>query len=433
MHHVAIPCAPCLTAVDEGRGRPESEIRTMSRRSIPLVVLLALAAAAPAAADLHHRKDSVDAQLGAVQQKIAAARAREQKLQAEISSTTTRIRTLEARVGDVATRLSALRNDLSLRRARLDRIEHLYRAQTERLSFLTTQRQLATRRLARRLVEIYESDDPSTLEIMLGARSLQDAIDRVEYAQAVADQDRRIVAAVTTARRSLVAARQRTRRLRDSVRSETRIVEYRVAQAAAVQADLQGAQSALSATRESRQHDLAVTQDSEKVWQGEANSLRATSAALQAQIAAAQAAPPPATSPGAPPPSASPTPPTPSVGGMIWPVSGPITSPFGMRWGSLHPGLDIGAPMGTPIRAAAAGRVLVASYDGGYGNLVVLDNGGSIATAYAHQSSIAVTVGQEVAQGQVIGYVGSTGFSTGPHLHFEVRVNGVPVDPLGYL
>ena len=424
-----IPCPPRLTPVDEGRGCPESEIRTMSRRSIPLVMLLALAAAAPAAADLHHRKDSVDAQLGAVQQKIAAARAREQKLQAEIASTTTRIRTLEARVGDVATRLSALRNDLSLRRARLDRIEHLYRTQTERLSFLTTQRQLATRRLARRLVEIYEGDDPSTLEIMLGARSLQDAIDRVEYAQAVADQDQRIVAAVTTARRSLVAARQRTRRLRDSVRSETRIVEYRVAQAAAVQADLQGAQSALSATRESRRHDLAVTQDSEKEWQGEANSLRATSTALQAQIAAAQAAPPPTSSPGAPPPSA----PTPSVGGMIWPVSGPITSPFGMRWGSLHPGIDIGVGMGTPIHAAASGRVIVAAYSGGYGNLIVIDHGNGLATAYAHQSIMAAGVGEQVAQGQVIGYVGSTGFSTGPHLHFEVRVNGSPVDPMGYL
>jgi murein DD-endopeptidase MepM/ murein hydrolase activator NlpD len=104
-----------------------------------------------------------------------------------------------------------------------------------------------------------------------------------------------------------------------------------------------------------------------------------------------------------------------------------------MRWGSLHPGIDIGVGMGTPIHAAAAGVVLIASYDGGYGNLVVLDNGGSISTAYAHQSAMAVTVGQRVSQGEVIGYVGSTGFSTGPHLHFEVRVNGTPVDPLGYL
>ena len=104
-----------------------------------------------------------------------------------------------------------------------------------------------------------------------------------------------------------------------------------------------------------------------------------------------------------------------------------------MRWGSVHPGIDIGAPSGTPIKAAASGMVLTASYNGGYGNHVVLDNGNGIATAYAHQSQIAVSVGQTVSQGQVIGYVGSTGFSTGPHLHFEVRVNGSPVDPMGYL
>lgn len=104
-----------------------------------------------------------------------------------------------------------------------------------------------------------------------------------------------------------------------------------------------------------------------------------------------------------------------------------------MRGGSLHPGIDISAGFGTPIHAAASGMVLVAGYTGGYGNLVVLDDGNSISTAYAHQQSIVVTVGQTVTQGQVIGYVGSTGFSTGPHLHFEVRVNGSPVDALGYL
>ena len=104
-----------------------------------------------------------------------------------------------------------------------------------------------------------------------------------------------------------------------------------------------------------------------------------------------------------------------------------------MRWGSLHPGIDIGVGMGTPIHAAASGRVISASYSGGYGNLVVIDHGNGLATAYAHQSSMAVSPGQQVSQGQVIGYVGSTGFSTGPHLHFEVRVNGSPVDPMGYL
>jgi murein DD-endopeptidase MepM/ murein hydrolase activator NlpD len=110
-----------------------------------------------------------------------------------------------------------------------------------------------------------------------------------------------------------------------------------------------------------------------------------------------------------------------------------VTSPFGPRWGSFHQGIDIGVPSGTPIAAAAAGTVIYCGWESGYGNLVVIDHGGSLATAYGHQSSIAVSCGQHVEQGQTIGYVGCTGHCFGPHLHFEVRINGSPVDPLGYL
>ena len=99
----------------------------------------------------------------------------------------------------------------------------------------------------------------------------------------------------------------------------------------------------------------------------------------------------------------------------------------------MHEGIDLGAAYGTPIAAAAAGTVIYAGWLGGYGNLDVIDHGGGLSTAYGHQSRISVSVGEQVAQGQIIGDVGSTGHSTGPHLHFEVRVNGQAVDPLGYL
>jgi murein DD-endopeptidase MepM/ murein hydrolase activator NlpD len=104
-----------------------------------------------------------------------------------------------------------------------------------------------------------------------------------------------------------------------------------------------------------------------------------------------------------------------------------------MRWGRMHEGIDIAVPYGTPIHAAASGRVVYSGWMSGYGNLVAIDHGRGLSTAYAHQSSIAASVGQTVSQGQVIGYVGCTGHCFGPHLHFEVRVNGTPVDPLGYL
>jgi murein DD-endopeptidase MepM/ murein hydrolase activator NlpD len=218
------------------------------------------------------------------------------------------------------------------------------------------------------------------------------------------------------------AARTKAKSTQVSVASEARVIAYRAEQQAALRDELVTNRQALAGARSSKQRDLAATRQQEREWVGEAKSLASVSAQLASQIAGAQSAPSDGGS-SAPP----------SSGGLIWPCAGPITSPFGMRWGSLHPGIDIGAPTGTPIKAAASGRVLTASYNGGYGNLVVLDNGNGIATAYAHQSQIAVSVGETVTQGQVIGYVGSTGFSTGPHLHFEVRVNGSPVDPMGYL
>jgi murein DD-endopeptidase MepM/ murein hydrolase activator NlpD len=122
-----------------------------------------------------------------------------------------------------------------------------------------------------------------------------------------------------------------------------------------------------------------------------------------------------------------------SGGGCVWPARGSVTSEFGSRWGRLHAGLDIAAPIGTPIWAAKAGTVAVAGTQNGYGTTVVLDHGGGMTTLYGHQSRLAVSVGQSVSQGQVIGYVGNTGRSTGPHLHFETRYGGSPRSPRGCL
>jgi murein DD-endopeptidase MepM/ murein hydrolase activator NlpD len=124
---------------------------------------------------------------------------------------------------------------------------------------------------------------------------------------------------------------------------------------------------------------------------------------------------------------------------LAWPIIGRVSSPFGYRVHpilgvrKLHTGIDISGSTGTPISAAADGTVILSQTYGGYGRAVVIDHGGGMATLYAHQSSIAVSVGDVVSRGEVIGYVGCTGSCTGPHLHFEVRLNGVPVDPMQYL
>jgi murein DD-endopeptidase MepM/ murein hydrolase activator NlpD len=130
----------------------------------------------------------------------------------------------------------------------------------------------------------------------------------------------------------------------------------------------------------------------------------------------------------------------PSAGGqLLWPAVGPITSPFGWRihpiFGTreLHTGIDIGAPDGSTVSAAAAGTVEFAGTMTGYGNVLVIDHGGGLATLYGHLSFYSVAVGQVVARGEPIGNVGCTGYCTGPHLHFEVRLSGTPVDPMPFL
>jgi murein DD-endopeptidase MepM/ murein hydrolase activator NlpD len=121
------------------------------------------------------------------------------------------------------------------------------------------------------------------------------------------------------------------------------------------------------------------------------------------------------------------------VSGFAWPINGAVTSGFGPRWGGTHSGIDIDCVTGDAIRASKSGSVVSATYDGGYGYHVVIDHGGGFASLYAHASELNVSGGQSVSQGDTIAACGSTGQSTGDHLHFEVRVNGAPQDPMGYL
>ena len=129
------------------------------------------------------------------------------------------------------------------------------------------------------------------------------------------------------------------------------------------------------------------------------------------------------------------TPPTTTGGAKLaWPVVGPVVSPFGMRWGRLHAGIDIAVPAGTPIYAAATGRVTTRGWVGGYGNYTCLDHGRQVSTCYAHQSRLGPTPsGGILGRGQLVGWVGCTGHCFGPHLHFELRIAGRPIDPLPYL
>jgi len=391
-------------------------------RGLAFAAIGALLLAAPAAGDVYSHKHSVDARISALHARVDAAQQRAERLAAEIASVNSRIHGLETRVGDVNTRLAALENDLALHRRKLDRLTELFRVQTRRYSLLRGQYSLALARLNARLVQVYEQGDVSSLDVVLEARSLSDLIDRLEYVRQLASEDDRIATSVGRARDSAREARAKTRKLRGVVAAETRAVQARTEQVRAVRDELLANTRQLVFARSTKRVNLADVRASERQAAAESQALERVSATLGAQIQAAQAA-----SSYSPPSSA------PSSSGFIWPVNGPVVSPFGMRWGRMHTGIDIGVSYGTPIHAAAAGQVIYAGWMDGYGNLVFIDHGRGISTGYAHQSSIAVSNGQSVAQGQVIGYVGCTGHCFGPHLHFEVRVNGSPVDPLGYL
>jgi murein DD-endopeptidase MepM/ murein hydrolase activator NlpD len=378
----------------------------------PAAVLVAvLVLAAPAAGDNGGK-------IGALQARIAAARAKEVRLTAQISDVTAEIRALEGKVGDVSQKLSVLEHDLALHQRRLDRLNALFAFETDRLNFLRREYAKAVHELNLRMIELYQTQDPTLIEVILESDSFQEALDQIRYLQSIARQDERIAIEVAVARDEVRLARERTKKVRARVRAETQVVAVRTQQQRDVRNQLLASERGLSSKRKRQRSQLADTRETKAVLIAEANALAAEDARIRGQLAAAQG--------GA-------TDTIPSSQGLIWPVSGPVTSPFGYRWGRLHAGIDIGVPYGTPIHAAASGTVVLLGWTGGYGNYTCIDHGGGLATCYAHQSAYAVSSGAPVSQGQVIGYVGNTGHSFGAHLHFEVRINGTPVDPLGYL
>jgi murein DD-endopeptidase MepM/ murein hydrolase activator NlpD len=397
-------------------------------RRLAFCLVFVLAFAAPAAGqDTYDEKQDVDARLGEVRSKLAEIESREHALSAEIGAVSGEILALERQVGDVSSQLAALEHDLALHRRKLARITELYVLQTRRLTFLRRQYATATERLNRRIVAIYQHDDPDALEVLVSAASFSEVLEQLDFIRSIGAQDRRISDAVEHARNEMRILRARTRKTKKRVGAVTQVIAVRTAQQRALQERLLARKQGLLVARGAKEGSLSSLESAHREYAGEAAALAAQSSELAAQIQAAQVSPERTTA------SAVVAPAPQSASGLIWPVSGPVVSPFGMRWGRMHEGIDISAGTGTPIAAAAAGTVISAGWMGGYGDLVVIDHGGGLATAYAHLSGFGVGSGQSVGQGQVIGYVGCTGHCYGPHLHFEVRVNGAAVDPLGYL
>lgn len=394
------------------------------RLATGLVLACVLVAVAPASGHdgIAKQKAAIDEKIGSLQSRINEARAKEGVLTDQIAVVTSKIRALQDDVDAESARLDELENQLAFHQRRLDRLNEIYRLQTQKLVFLQRQYKAATERLNKRIVEIYTSDPTSALTVVLEAASFSDLLDQLEFLNDIGGQDERIVRQVKDAKLQMQETRNATRRNRAQVAATTRAVAARTAEQRAVRDRLAWSQRQLATARRDKTSTLAGVREDKRQALEHMTELQAQSAALAVRIRSAQSS-------AAVPPQ----PGVPSAAGFVWPVQGVLTSSFGWRWGRMHEGIDVAVGSGTPVVASATGTVIVAGWTGGYGNLVVIDHGNGLATAYAHNTNVTVGYGQAVAQGQLIAYSGSTGNSTGPHVHFEVRVNGAPADPLGYL
>ncbi len=363
---------------------------------------------------------------------IQAHRQRQTQLQSQLAAKRHELHAAQVKVGDLQTQLSQTNAAIGDVNARLDQLSAQQHVMEKRLSWNAVQLtaakatlKLHSDALKRRLVDIYQHGDLGYIDVLLSAKSFSDFVERWD--------DLRL----------LIGANQRAIRRRRDAEKQVASIEAQLesAQAALAASELsqRQAKSQLASLADERANLVAIADDQrrhvasqvaemEDLSSSEEAQLEALIIARQREIQAERIAQMRAQGITGNPVAEGGRP-------LAWPVSGTITSPFGYRHNpfgggmEFHQGLDIGAPSGTTISAAAGGTIISAGWYGGYGNYILIDHGGGISTGYGHCSQIFVAAGQTVQRGQAIGAVGSTGASTGPHLHFEVRVDGKPVDP----
>jgi murein DD-endopeptidase MepM/ murein hydrolase activator NlpD len=389
------------------------------------VIPLVLWAALPMLSDgsVQSQASSIGSKIERKKRLIEAKKGHERVLSSTITRYSQKIGSLQGDITVLERKQIAIQTDLDAKRAELSRIQEQLRQEKIRLARLRARLAEARIALSKRLVELYKADKPDVITVVLESDGFADLLERTEFMKRVSDQDSRIIDRVRTAR---AEAKKTAEHLAVLEKRQTKIadaIQLRRDAVSRVRVQLVDRRDAFARVRSAKSTALASTRNSRQHLEGDLALLEKESAKIQAQLASA--------SNGTGPVAAGPI--KPGSGGLIWPVNGPVVSPFGMRWGRLHAGVDIAVPSGTPVHAAKSGRVLIAGWVSGYGNYTCIGHGGGLSTCYGHQTSIGVSVGQSVSQGQVIGYSGCTGHCFGPHVHFETRINGAPVNPMGYL
>ena len=273
--------------------------------------------------------------------------------------------------------------------------------------------------LEKKLVAIYKAGNPKYMELLFSSKSFTEFVGKSEYLRAMVEYDKGTLDVLKEEQEDLAdrteAAERKKRELEKTQAGITKLMSQ-----------LEADEASLSAKYEAREKYLAQIQKEKVKWEKELAEEEKQSRELESLIRSKQA-------------SRTTGEPSRLLGRMIWPVEGRVSSEFGWRVHPIfkdrrfHAGIDIAAPTGTPVKAAAAGKVLDARYISGYGYTVILDHSGGITSLYAHNSKLSVKSGNSVKQGDTIAKAGSTGWSTGPHVHFEVREDGVAKEPRNYL
>lgn len=362
-----------------------------------------------------------------------------QDLQGQIDSSRLEQENWQQVIEDVSAKLKQIQADLDAANARLQSIQtkqaeiNAQIAQTQN-EIVKMETYLKTRQdvLNRRVRAIYMHGQLNYLEVILGANSFSDFANRVELLKRVIRSDYNLILEIQKQKAAIEAKKaqlEEDKRQLDALAAEAEKTRQEIAKKKAEQ------QKVLDAAKSNKAAAAQMEQDLNAQLASVRNLIQQRLAAAEAarQAAQQQAASDDEGGGGSDDNYVQ------GTGAMGWPCSGPITSPFGYRTHPIfgttifHAGIDIGVDYGTPIHAADSGVVVYSGWISGYGNAVIIDHGGGISTLYGHNQSLAVSEGQSVSKGSVIAYAGSTGNSTGPHCHFEVDVNGSPVNPMGYL